>query len=155
MDYVQTEENGKKVIKKVGMNPIQREGMEYEFTLGFDLSIDHIATASKDRTGMFDGKYFKPDSETGKQIAEWFESGADIVEKASDIQRKRIGALAKDLGADANMMVAIMQEKFNVDHSSKLTAAQAGEFISDLESRKAAAEIAATQTDDNGGNENE
>lgn len=148
MDYLQTEENGKKVVKKVGMNPIQRDGMEYEFTLGFDLSIDHIATASKDRTGLFDGKYFKPDQLTGKQIADWFESGAEIPESVSELQRKRIGALAKDLGAGPEMMVAIMQDKFGVDHTSKLTAAQAGEFIADLESRKAAAEIAATMSED-------
>lgn len=73
-DYVQVTENGKTVIKKVGMAPIQRDGMEYEFTLFFDISPEHVATASKDRTSMFDGQYFTPSSETGKKLLSWLEN---------------------------------------------------------------------------------
>lgn len=46
--------DGKKTtIKKLGLQPIQREGMEYEFTIAFDVQMDHRALASKDRTGLF------------------------------------------------------------------------------------------------------
>lgn len=66
------EENagGKKAPKKVGMAPIQREGMEYEFTTVFDLSLNHSATVSKDRTGLFDGQIFVPSRKTGKQLVD-------------------------------------------------------------------------------------
>lgn len=68
--------SGKKAPKKIGMAPVQRDGMEYEFTVVMDLAVEsHIATASKDRTGMFDGQYFKPSMETGKQLLGWLESG--------------------------------------------------------------------------------
>lgn len=70
-EYTQVTENGKSVVKKLGMAPIQREGMEYEFTVFFDLSADHIAIASKDRTGLFDGQYFKPHAETGQKLLAW------------------------------------------------------------------------------------
>lgn len=77
MDHVQTVENGKPVVKKVGMNPIQRDGMEYEFTVFMDLDINHTASASKDRTSLFDGQVFKPTPELGKKLKTWLEAGFD------------------------------------------------------------------------------
>ena len=32
MEYTQVEENGKKQVKKLGMSPIQRDGMEFRHT---------------------------------------------------------------------------------------------------------------------------
>jgi len=79
-EYVQEKnEQGKTEIRKVGLAPIQRDGMEYEFTIMLDLSLNHIATASKDRTGLFDGQYFKPGIDTGKKLLEWLESGVEPV----------------------------------------------------------------------------
>lgn len=75
-EYVQQKnDNGKVEIKKVGMAPIQRDGLEYEVGVFFELSQDHTASTSKDRTGIFDGKYFKPSQDTGKQLLTWLESG--------------------------------------------------------------------------------
>ena len=80
-DYVQQkdEKTGKTEIKKVGMAPVQREGMEYEFTVFFDLTIEHIASASKDRTSLFDSRYIKPTSELGKELLAWLNTGVDPV----------------------------------------------------------------------------
>ena len=75
-DYVITDDNGKKSIKKVGPAPIFRDGLEYEMTVFFDMSQDHIATASKDRTRLFDGQNFTPTFDTGKQLVEWRNGGA-------------------------------------------------------------------------------
>ena len=63
MEHVQVVENGKTVVKKVGLNPIQRDGLEYEFTVFLDLDYNHTASATKDRTGLFDGLVFKPGAE--------------------------------------------------------------------------------------------
>jgi hypothetical protein len=73
MEYTQVEENGKKHVKKLGMSPIQRDGMEYEFTVFMDLDHNHSATATKDRTTLFDGHYFVPGIETGKLLLDWLE----------------------------------------------------------------------------------
>lgn len=71
-DYVlESNDKGKQAPKKVGMAPIQREGMEYEFTVVLDLGMDHSAVASKDRTSLFDGQVFKPSVETGMRIRDW------------------------------------------------------------------------------------
>ena len=46
-DYILENKDGKQVPKKVGMAPVQREGMEYEFTTVFDLAMDHSVQAEK------------------------------------------------------------------------------------------------------------
>ncbi|MEI7639391.1 MAG: ATP-binding protein [Syntrophus sp. (in: bacteria)] len=74
MEYTQVEENGKKQVKKLGMSPIQRDGMEYEFTVFMDLDHHHTATTTKDRTTLFDGQYFVPTIETGKTLLAWLEN---------------------------------------------------------------------------------
>ena len=77
-DYVLQEKNGKVVPEKVGLKGVSREGMDYEFTLMFELDIKHNAVTSKDRTGLFDGK---PETrisvETGKQIRNWCNLGIE------------------------------------------------------------------------------
>jgi hypothetical protein len=77
-DYVLQENNkGKQAPIKVGLAPVQREGMEYEFTTVLDLAMNHQAQASKDRTGLFDGQFFTPSKETGEKLLAWLNSGAE------------------------------------------------------------------------------
>lgn len=71
-DYVLSEKNGKMIPEKVGLKGITRDGIDYEFTLVFDLDIKHNATTSKDRTGLFmDKPEFRISSDTGKSIVHW------------------------------------------------------------------------------------
>jgi hypothetical protein len=97
--------NGKLKPVKVGLAPIQRDGLEYEFGLVLDIeNAKHMATPSKDRTSLFDGQYFVPTSETGKTIREWLDSGEKPVSppepaKASREQVQRIQILFNELGA--------------------------------------------------------
>ena len=85
-EYIQEKnDNGKTEIKKVGLAPIQRDGMEYEFTVMLDLGLNHVATASKDRTSLFDGQYFKPGEDTGRKLLEWLETGVDPEKKRREV----------------------------------------------------------------------
>jgi hypothetical protein len=103
MDHVQTVENGKTVVKKVGMNPIQRDGMEYEFTVFMDLDLSHTASASKDRTMLFDGQVFKPTPETGRMLKEWLEAGVEntLPEKSAKLFGVPAGSRDGRAGQDA------------------------------------------------------
>jgi hypothetical protein len=77
-EYVlEVDGKGKQVPKKVGMAPVQREGMEYEFTVMLDVDMNHIANASKDRTSLFDGQFFKITTETGATLKQWLETGTE------------------------------------------------------------------------------
>jgi len=83
-DYVLTEKNGRQIPEKVGLKGVTREGMDYEFTLVFDLDIKHNATASKDRTSLFMGKpEIRLTAEVGLTILNWCNSGKDV--SATDV----------------------------------------------------------------------
>jgi hypothetical protein len=91
-DYVLSEKNGKMVPEKVGLKSVQRENVDYEFTLVFDLDIRNNASASKDRTGLFFGKpERKITHETGRLIAAWCTEGSpvaanDVIERIKSCQ---------------------------------------------------------------------
>lgn len=160
MDYAQVTENGKAVVKKLGMNPIQRDGMEYEFTLFLDLDLDHMAAAGKDRTSLFDTKIFKPSMETGKVLIDWLEEARALpkpVEKEKseqpDPKQKKTIRLADASGADgsgARILFAKIDSyglsrdtyrlycfrKYNIDALKKLTSEQREEQIKILNSLK-------------------
>lgn len=78
METVMTDD---KKVKKLGMMDIQRSGWEYELTVSLNLDRDtHTATASKDRTELFDKvDPFIITVDTGKKIKAWCESGVEVV----------------------------------------------------------------------------
>jgi hypothetical protein len=71
-DYVLIEKNGKQVPEKVGLKSITRDGLDYEFTVVFDIDIKHQAVSSKDRTGLFaKAPQFEINTNTGEIIRAW------------------------------------------------------------------------------------
>ncbi len=86
---LQENERGKKVPVKVGLAPIQRDGMEYEFTIVFDIDRErHYAIASKDRTGLFEGKIEPITPETGELIRQWIDGGVEApVQSTAAVQQ--------------------------------------------------------------------
>ena len=82
-DYVLNQKDGKFIPEKVGLKAVQRDGLDYEFTLVFDVDIKHFVVSSKDRTGLFMGKpEFTISESTGLQILDWCNSGS-VPEKKS------------------------------------------------------------------------
>jgi hypothetical protein len=74
---IETNEKGKQAPRKVGLAPVQREGLDFEFTTVFDLDAHHMASASKDRTSLFDGEFFRLTPDVGKKLLAWLNTGAD------------------------------------------------------------------------------
>ena len=71
-EYVLNERNGKMIPEKVGLKAVQRDNVDYEFTIVFDVNMKHYALASKDRTELFAGKAEFPLTEqVGMQILDW------------------------------------------------------------------------------------
>lgn len=85
-EYVLSEKNGKQVPEKVGLKGVTRDGMDYEFTLVFEIDIKNNAIATKDRTSLFIGKpEFVISPKTGKRILDWCNEGVSIQEDANTI----------------------------------------------------------------------
>jgi hypothetical protein len=71
-DYVLSDKNGRSVPEKVGMKAVARDGVEYDFTVVFELDIYHNATCTKDRTQLFNiNSPFKISDKIGEQIHKW------------------------------------------------------------------------------------
>lgn len=87
-ETAQTEENGRKKVVKLGMKAEQRDGSEYEFTTVLDIVHDgHFATASKDRTGLFNGDPKPITADTGRMLLKWLASGAEPEQEKSEIEK--------------------------------------------------------------------
>ena len=86
-DYVLQEKTNKsgRVVQapvKAGFKEVTREGWEYELTVNLELELNHYATASKDRTGLFMGKpSFIPSENTGRLILDWCNQGNSVEEE--------------------------------------------------------------------------
>jgi len=125
-------DKGKVIPVKKGMAPIQREGLEYEFTAEFDMDNEkHVAIAGKDRTGLFDGKIFIPDEETGKTLAQWLDSGVDA--PATKQQKMDMFHKSQKISLSVDDMKEIMQLKYNIKTSDELTMLQATDMTNNLE----------------------
>ena len=75
-EYAIESTNGKTNIRKVGMAPIQRAGMEYEFTVVGDMDIDNKIVISKSRFAPLQSKVqLKPDINFFKPFVDWLNSG--------------------------------------------------------------------------------
>lgn len=84
MEYVleKDEKTGKSTVRKVGLAPIQRQGMEFEFTLFADMDTSHNFIVSKTRIESLDGWVkLKPDSDDFQVIMDWLKTGAEPAKK--------------------------------------------------------------------------
>jgi AAA domain len=78
MEYVvERDDRGKNSVRKIGLSPVQRDGVEYEFTVVMDVSENHTARASKDRTTLFDGWCDRISAATGRTLRQWLDSGTE------------------------------------------------------------------------------
>lgn len=85
MAYILEEDgNGKQKPRKVGMQPVQREGLEYEFDLVFDVDLDHVLVATKSRCkDLADAIIRNPNHDptetfaAGRHFRDWLNSGEE------------------------------------------------------------------------------
>lgn len=77
--YVQEKDaNGKTVIRKVGLEAVQRDGMEYEFDVVGDITVEHELVVTKTRCPFLDGAVVRrPDAALGATILGWLQEGLE------------------------------------------------------------------------------
>lgn len=123
-EYVmEKDEKGNTTVRKLGLEPEQRKGMEYEFTTFFEVNAEHQAFGSKDRTSMFDQKTFVITPKVGQELMKWLEGGtsaAPVVvaeshsadkEAATKAVKDEIIELCKALGGSKNeTLMAVVKQ---------------------------------------------
>lgn len=79
-EYVlEEDERGKKVPRKIGMKPVQREGVEYEFDIVADLDQQHLLKVSKTRCPEVDNAVvMKPGAQFIAPVIAWLKDGSQV-----------------------------------------------------------------------------
>lgn len=74
--YELEERDGKKVPVKLGLAPIQRAGVEFEFTITADMNLDNEMIVSKTRCPKFKRAVIKePGRQFGEELLAWLNNG--------------------------------------------------------------------------------
>lgn len=90
--YDMQEENGKKRPVKIGLAPVQKEGIEYEFDVLAEMTPDNTMIISKTRCPELNGQIFnKPGKEVADILNGWLNDGAEPV-KAAEQKTEAISA---------------------------------------------------------------
>ncbi len=74
---LETDQRGKQVPRRVGMAPVMRAGVEYEFTLVGDMDHDHQILVTKSRCSSLDGELVAAGraGEAAERFRSWLDDG--------------------------------------------------------------------------------
>jgi hypothetical protein len=114
------------VPEKVGLKGVTRDGIDYEHTIVFDLDIKHMATSTKDRTGLFMDKIphvLTP--EDGKKILQWCNIATDDLDIDSQILSEIEKCASVDELKNLYFKYPEHQQKLNINFLTKKTNLQA------------------------------
>jgi len=105
-EYVIVEnDKGKKAPQKVGLKPIQREGIEYEFDLIGDLDMTNTMRVSKSRIHTLTNAVIPhPGEDLAHQIDEWLSDGVQVP-TAAEFRKRALG-----LAGDKDGLLALFEE---------------------------------------------
>lgn len=127
-DWVLEDKNGKQVPKKVGMGQQQDKDISYEYTVSLMISQDtHVASADKDNTHLFDGKFEVLTEDDGEKLYDWANQGetpepkapqptySEVTETDEDILKaikKEIISMCTQLGGTKNEALMTTLKEF-------------------------------------------
>ena len=110
---------GHQVPRKVGLAPIQRDGMEYEFDVTADITADHELLISKTRCSSLDGKVFsKPGEDVAGLLKAWLSDGAEAEVKPAVIKKPE--SEASTLGTTTDVLPVEDASEPEEDYRSQL-----------------------------------
>jgi hypothetical protein len=101
-EYIlETDSRGRSVPRKVGMSPIQRSGMEYEFDAYCSLDSEHILTVTKSRIPEIDNKMsVKPGASFMEPVTSWLNDGSDASPEQFAVTEEDLKKFERRIEAD-------------------------------------------------------
>jgi hypothetical protein len=116
---VENDDRGRKVPRKVGLKPEQRDGIEYEFDIVGELDQENTLVVSKSRARSLSGTVIqKPDTRFAEVVLEWLNAGrpaptvADFVARATapDMSYDQLRALYEEVGRRHLLDAAVLDD---------------------------------------------
>jgi len=135
MEYVleKDERTGKMIPRKLGMAPVQRDGLEYEFDFVGDIDHAHTLTVTKTRIPQLDGMQVNcPGRDFVVLIDEWMSQGEEP--PISQRQLDRIKELIRHKGVDEAWQISV-KDRYKIGSAADLNESQAESVIAELEAR--------------------
>lgn len=110
---VSTNEVGKLKVEKLGLKPVQRDSLEYEFHIVFNIDMEHKAITVKDNSEIFKDVPRTIDADVGEKIYDWLKTGVDVlaeIQKEKDKENEEKQALINKIEAYTTSEFAGMKE---------------------------------------------
>lgn len=143
---LETGSDGKQVPRKIGMEPVQRAGMEYEFDVYASLDDAHILYVTKTRCWAIDGmRAIKPGASFIQPVIDWLNDGIEppadffaVTEEDLKKFEKRISEPSKEeraekLAAKPKTAAQLLAEKKKTAQEEKVAEKAAEAKVADTE----------------------
>jgi len=94
---IEVNDRGKHTPVKLGLAPVQREGLEYEFAVVADITRDHVLTVTKTRSRDLD-EYVetKPGPELAERLLKWLTEGRSVLDQVEAFYGQALDAGTAD-----------------------------------------------------------
>lgn len=132
MEYSQEKDgNGKTVIRKIGLAPVQRAGTEYEFTVVCDMDTEHTLTVSKSRCKPLSDKIARmPGAEFFNVLRDWLNSGdAPVPQPKQEQPKPETSKTTVERPLSAETLRSLIAKKAERYDKEKVTVSQADRQI--------------------------
>lgn len=138
------ERTGKTAPRKVGLQPVQRAGLEYEFDVVADLDLQHNFIVSKTRCPALDDKLFtKPGRDVAEILKTWLDTGEPLATPEQHGELLQAIVALTDLDADKDWR-AIAEAAARRDYSRstpELTQKEMAALVEQLNTHAAALRV--------------
>ncbi len=140
-EYAVEQDGGKTKVVKLGLAPVQRDGISYEFDVIGDIDQNHNLRITKTRCRELDNEVIpKPGAELAETLKRWLGSGdpappgadPDVLERIRDLEEKLAAA-----GAVSLQQFSQGLRRYNVKAVADLSAADATDLLARLEAKLA------------------
>ncbi len=136
---IETNEKGKAVPRKVGMAPIQRDGLEYEFDVCGEMNLSNELIITKSRCPALSGQMIaQPGEQMALTLKHWLAEGeAPVVQLNRDALMQQIDEAIRRLNWTTEDAKHSLKAQFRVSSRQALTDAQLVEFLTLLQAQAA------------------
>lgn len=119
-------------VRKVGTRAVQRDEMDYEFTILFDVAMDHSAMTSKDRTGLFTDEIGQVTENHGQRILSWLEGGAAMAPAPAPAAQTPLSNTSSPADAEKAALRTFRERAVAQGYPRDMTASEMGKLVREV-----------------------